>query len=77
MLGVMIHGAMRNTTVSVKMGVSSSPWMAEGQRLGSAASTTAQPNPTTAGTFSGLSSSVTWKATSPEKPTSGKASPST
>ena len=36
-----------------------------------------KPSPTDGVTFSGLSSSVTWKDTSPEKPASGKESPST
>lgn len=81
-LGVMIHGATRKTTVSVKIGISSKPWVgreettAFGLRSLHPAYGSSRP-PATAGTFSGLSSSVTWKATSPAKPTSGKASPST
>lgn len=34
MLGVMIHGAIRNVTVSVKMGVRGIPWVGREVSLG-------------------------------------------
>lgn len=78
-LGVMIQGATRKTTVSVKIGISSKPCKdGGGHKDGpSLPPLCVKPSPIYGVTFSGLSSSVTWKDTSPEKLASGKESPST
>lgn len=81
MLGVIIQGAMRKTTVSVKIGVpgeyckrrnagEQQPKTPVGALRGTGTGQTPH-------TLWGTSSKLTLKETNPEKPASGKANPST